>query len=184
MYPSKVMLMPGFFVLVAFLLLVLPLPWVIAMILGAAIHELGHIAALRILRIPVYQMRIRCTGAYLETGIMTPVQEIFCAASGPIAGLMMLLLGPILPKTAFVCLVHSLFNLLPVYPFDGGRILRGIICKIFGEHQTVAVQKWIRWGSGIVLIFLVLLFLPMVGAAGIAVVVLLIVRTVADRQTN
>ena len=184
MYPSKVTLMPGFFVLLAFLLLVLPVPWVIAMILGASIHELGHIAALWILRIPVYKLQIRCTGAYLETGTMTPVQEILCAAAGPIGGLMILLLEPVLPKTAFVCLVHSVFNLLPIYPFDGGRILQGIICMFCGEHGAFAADKWIRWGSGIILIILALLFIPIVGVAGVAIVALIIFRTVADRQTN
>ena len=124
--------------LLALAVLILPLQWLIAAFLAASVHELGHYLALRLCRVPVHGVRIGVAGMRMQVGDMGRVQNLICALAGPIAGLSLLLLSQWLPRTAVCACIHSAYNLLPVYPLDGGRALRSIflgerICQWIGQ---------------------------------------------------
>ena len=106
------------------LILLLPMNWVCAAMLAAAVHEGFHLAALACFRIPVYSLNIGGWGAVLETGGMRPGQELLCALAGPMGSLMLVLLLRILPRTALCGLVQGIFNLIPLGESDGARILQ------------------------------------------------------------
>ena len=53
---------------------------------------------------------------------------MFCAVTGPACGLCLVLLYRWFPELALFALFHSVYNLLPMYPADGGRIFAGL-CK-------------------------------------------------------
>lgn len=108
----------------ALLLLTLPLPWLAAAAAAAAIHEAGHLLALRLLGAEASEIRVGCTGAKIHTAFSGPWREFVCAAAGPAAGLLLLPAARWLPRTALCGLAQSVYNLLPVYPLDGGRMLR------------------------------------------------------------
>lgn len=118
---------PGFFIYFAAAVLLLPLKWVCAWFIASVIHELCHYFALRLCGVQVFSVRISCSGAIMETESMHPRQEILCALAGPLGGLLLLIILRIFPAIAICAFVQSVFNLLPVYPFDGGRALRAII---------------------------------------------------------
>ena len=61
-----------------------------------------------------------------NSSVLRP-QEFLSAMAGPAAGFLLVLLFPWFPRIAFSALVQSLFNLLPIYPFDGGRVIRSIM---------------------------------------------------------
>lgn len=108
----------------ALALLLLPLNWVFAAILAAVIHELCHYAVVRLCGGEVRRLWVGLTGAQMEVRRLTPGKELLCALAGPAGGLALLLVVRWFPRTAVCGGLHALFNLLPVYPLDGGRALR------------------------------------------------------------
>ena len=117
---------PGFYLQCAFWLLFLPVQWVLALGVSVAVHELGHMVALRLMRVPINEINIAPSGVILQTPPLEIWKEILCALTGPACGLCLVLLYRWLPELALFSLFHSVYNLLPVYPADGGRILLGL----------------------------------------------------------
>lgn len=117
-------------------LLVLPLNWLFSLILAALIHELGHYVCAQMLEVPVFSITVSAGGCRMDTGVMTRKQELLCASAGPLASLMLTCFLRSLPILGFCGLVQGLFNLLPVYPMDGGRILRSLI----GERASNVIS--------------------------------------------
>lgn len=116
----------SFFILAALMLLVLPLKWLIAAALAAAVHEGAHYLALKLCRCHVLSLQVGTGGAVIKTDCISRGKELFCALAGPIGGLTLLLFAKWLPRTAICALVQSAYNLLPLFPLDGGRALRSI----------------------------------------------------------
>lgn len=112
------------FLFAAAALLILPPDWLAASFLGVLIHELCHYLSLRLLRIPVYEIKLTISGCEMRTAPMRSWEEAMCAAAGPAGSLCLVVLYRIFPLLAICGLIQGLYNLLPMYPLDGGRILR------------------------------------------------------------
>ena len=117
----------GAYLLGAVCVLMLPTNWLFGWLAAVTVHEAGHLAALFCCRVPVREIWIGISGAEISTGYLCPEQELVCAAAGPVCSLMLLLLANQFPVAALIGLVQGSFNLLPVYPLDGGRMLRAIM---------------------------------------------------------
>lgn len=120
----KVTVEPAAWITLSAWLLLMPLQWVGAMMLAALIHELGHMAAVWLTDGTVYRICLKPFGAKIYTSPMEPRLELWCALAGPLAGGLVCLFFHWLPRTAVCALAQTVFNLLPVYPFDGGRAVR------------------------------------------------------------
>lgn len=119
-------------VFLAAVMLLSDIRWVLAAVTAAAVHELGHLLALWMLDRRVLGMKIELGGAVIRTEPLSSRDELLCALAGPAAGLLLTLFFRWLPRTACCALAQSLFNLLPLYPLDGGRAFRNfrnICCK-------------------------------------------------------
>lgn len=112
------------YIMLVLYLLLMPFQWVAAMILAGTVHEMGHCIALYLLGEPILHIGIGPFGAKIETMPMNEGKTLLCALAGPLSGLILCLFWRWIPKTAFLALAQSIFNLLPVYPMDGGRALR------------------------------------------------------------
>ena len=73
----------------------------------------------------------------IRTAPLPPGAEALCALAGPAANLLCAgLFLRILPEFAGVSLALGAFNLLPIFPLDGGRLLR------LALRSTRAARQW------------------------------------------
>lgn len=119
----------------ALLLLVLPLNWLVAAFLAAAWHELCHYSVLRLLGGRVEGFRLGVMGAVLDVSDLTPRGEFLTALAGPLGGFLLTFLWRQFPRLALCAAAQSVFNLLPIYPLDGGRALRSSLDMLFPRHS-------------------------------------------------
>ena len=113
-------------------ILLLPLNVLICAVSAATIHEIAHCVVLSVCRVPIYEIRIGAMGARIRVGPMTPGQEMICAAAGPLGSFALVLLSGRMPVLALFGFVQGMFNLIPVFPFDGGRIVGSVIRLLRG----------------------------------------------------
>lgn len=135
------------------------------------LHELGHVAAARAFGIPTRDITLYPIGglARIQTGFENPRQELAIASAGPavsllLAGLLMVIAGT-LPEAlvldattdwramagmlAAANLALAVFNLLPIFPLDGGRIARALLSWWFGRRAGTHVAVWTGRIAGI-----------------------------------
>ncbi len=116
--------------------------YALALFASVVVHELSHAIVARRLGIPIGNITLFLFGGVAnilrEPG--TPRDELMMAAAGPAASVVLSLvffaLQAVLPDglAQDICLLLAIsnaalavFNLLPAYPSDGGRILRAIL---------------------------------------------------------
>lgn len=116
-------LRPGLVLLLCLLCYVSSLEAALAFLSAAMFHELGHILAIRLCGRQILSVRAEGWGAVLLTETMPPGQELACALAGPLFSLLLLPLGRFFPVLALFALAQCAYNLLPIYPMDGGRAL-------------------------------------------------------------
>lgn len=159
----------GALIFLAALVLLLPLQWVGAGILAVVVHELCHAAAICLLGGSIESVTIGSRGIVMETQPMSGVREIVCAFAGPLGSLCLLLFVRWLPRTAVCGLFHGLYNLIPLLPMDGGRVLRGILFGLLTPPKAEKLFRWIQRGVG----FLIgICCLVLISKAGVFAVVL------------
>lgn len=105
------------------------LPWGLA---ACVLHELGHIAAAAALGGQVERLSLTVVGAELRIDYRAPLtyaRDSLVALAGPGANLLAggLFLALNWKLAAALTLVVGIFNLLPILPLDGGRVVYGLI---------------------------------------------------------
>jgi len=112
------------------------------------IHEVGHIIAGLILKIKLERIEIMPFGfasAFnnMENNKNFKIKEIFVVLAGPVVSFILLILCNYIDliyitqqEAIYSNLLILLFNLIPIYPLDGGRIIRNLICVRLGEGKS------------------------------------------------
>lgn len=170
--------------ILALTLLILPLQWIVAMVLAAAVHELCHYGVARLLGGSVDRFRLGLWGAKMEIRGLTAGKELVCALAGPIGGLLLLPFARIIPRTALCAAAQSLYNLLPLYPLDGGRALRCLLQILLPPEPAWEVCRWIQTGCliGIGILGCYGTFALGLGAIPLLVSCLVIVRAIREND--
>ncbi|MDO5545637.1 MAG: hypothetical protein Q4F81_07425 [Eubacteriales bacterium] len=135
---------PSAYLMAAALVLLLPLDWLLAAIMAAVFHEAGHLIAIHAAGGRVSSVSIDFLGARIHTGPLENRAEFFCAAAGPTASLLLLSLCRWFPQLALCGLVQGMFNLIPVHPMDGGRMLYCMLRRLC-PRQADRVLHRIEW---------------------------------------
>lgn len=130
----------------ALLLLTLPLRWLFAALTAAACHELCHFLAVQALGGSVLDVRIGSGGTVMQTLPMSRGRELLCALAGPAGSLLLVCLCRLFPRVAFCALVQAVYNLLPVFPLDGGRALRCALERLTPKWVD-RICRWVETGT-------------------------------------
>lgn len=113
-------------------------------------HEWGHILAARRFGIPCYSIMLSPIGgaAVLPSIGGNPKEVVAIALAGPAVNLIFSVITlPVLFITdgqpgfliyfLAVNILMMVFNMLPAYPLDGGRVLQGILWRFVGLQRSI-----------------------------------------------
>ena len=124
--------------------------------LFAFIHELGHLMAGILCGMKPERLEIKPYGVSISfklfpkdynikigKGSKLEIKKIFVAIAGPIINLLITLIIVHIPIEIFTKLMIiyanvliMIFNLLPIYPLDGGRIIKSILHILYGKKAS------------------------------------------------
>ena len=128
----------------------------------AFFHEIGHLVCGLIIGIKPESIKINPLGFQIQ--FRTPVEDynkkirngneqcmkkIMIALAGPLINIFMIVICLFLPpslnpaKTTIIYanLLLAIFNLLPVYPLDGGRILKEMVHILKGKEKSYEITN-------------------------------------------
>lgn len=169
--------------------------WQFAVVLVAVVvfHEYGHLRAMKRFSLPTKGMYLIpfVGGVAIGAKPQSQWQDVYISMMGPVYGLAMTIAFYVIFLTTrndFAGIVATfsglinVFNLLPVYPLDGGRVLKSLALSVNGRLGLVFLLGFsalcfaAAWSIG----FVFLCFFVFIGAVDLAATW----RTISqDRQT-
>jgi stage IV sporulation protein FB len=106
------------------------LDWFLSIFVAVLIHELAHTAVAKQLNHSVEHVYLDVFNgaAAIDTTYSPYNQTILIVAAGPLSNLILYFIGSYLGLDIFaqVNMFLFIFNILPIYPMDGGRICKAI----------------------------------------------------------
>lgn len=136
---------------------IMPVSYAVSVFIAVLIHEMAHAWAANKKGYRVYSIDIGLlNGSASMDSNMHQSDSIYITAAGPISNLILYILsisiGFIIPHQyighfALVNLLLFLFNILPIYPMDGGRIFRDYLMlknKFFkiSRYRALVISQW------------------------------------------
>lgn len=140
------------------------------LMLFAFCHEMGHLLCGIFMGLKPKSLKIMPMGLSIEFEIYSKnikeklqAKKIWIAIAGPITNIMIMIITIIFGKNIdtilyqeiiYSNLLIAIFNLLPIYPLDGGRILKEIIHIIKGRKRAIELTNYISNTSMVLLTFI------------------------------
>lgn len=106
------------------------------------LHELGHLVTGITIGLKVKKINIHISGLSVEFenyGKQRNANKIVVDIAGPLINIIALVISIIIKQEeiAYINLLLAIVNLLPIYPLDGGQILRTLLRKRFTYKETI-----------------------------------------------
>ena len=162
---------PQVYLLISAAVLLLPCSWVCGWFTAVWIHELGHYLAVWSCRKKIYIIHIGLGGVLMASDDLSTWESLICSLAGPAAGFLVIPLHRTFPIVAICAFAQSVYNLLPIYPLDGGRVLKILLESIFEPITANRIQRIIECLL-LLLIFFTGLYIAIVLHGGIIPLVL------------
>jgi Zn-dependent protease/CBS domain-containing protein len=147
--------------------------FIVILFLCVLLHELGHVFAARRYGVQTRDVTLWPFGgiASMERMPEKPSQELIVALAGPavnvaIAAVLLLWLGSrldpgsltqienpavsLVAKVAGANIILVLFNMIPAFPMDGGRVLRALLAMRMGNARATELAATIGQGFAVV----------------------------------
>jgi stage IV sporulation protein FB len=158
--------------------------FMVLLFLCVLLHEFGHIFTARAFGVTTPYVTLLPIGgvAQLERIPEDPRQEFLIAIAGPLVNVaialaLLLFAGaslytsaatgvenmriPLVDRLAAVNLFLALFNMIPAFPMDGGRVLRALLATRLGYVRATEVAAWIGQAVAFALGFIGLMGNPL-----------------------
>jgi Zn-dependent protease len=158
------------------------------------LHEFGHAFAARAFGIQTRDITLYAIGgvARLNRIPEKPWQELIVAIAGPLVNVVIaaalflvtnvssgfqqveLLESPriaLLDKVAWANVFLILFNLIPAFPMDGGRVLRALLAMVTPYTRATQIAAWIGQGLAIVFVIFGFFYSPILVFIGFSIFV-------------
>lgn len=143
----------------------------VVIIIFAIIHELGHLLAGLCMGMKPEKIELKPYGVSISfqltpkdynkkigKGNLLEVKKIVVALAGPLTNGILIAIAMKIPVGLFsnlmilyANLLLIIFNLLPIYPLDGGRVLKGFLHILLGKEKA---ERYTNHFSFIVLILM------------------------------
>jgi stage IV sporulation protein FB len=167
----------------------------ILLMIFACLHELGHLVFGIILGFKPYLFEIKPIGfsvsfnnlvedynKKIKKANLLEVKKIFMYMTGPLVNFILAFIIyffniNIAVKTELVYLniLLAFVNLLPLYPLDGGRILKCILCIFYGLKKSYIVTEKISMVVIILILFVSSILVLKVQNFGLLIIILYLV---------
>jgi Zn-dependent protease len=158
------------------------------------LHEFGHAFAARAFGIQTRDITLYAIGgvARLNRIPEKPWQELIVAIAGPLVNVVIaaalflvtnvssgfqqleLLESPriaLLDKVAWANVFLILFNLIPAFPMDGGRVLRALLAMVTPYTRATQIAAWIGQGLAIAFVIFGFFYSPILVFIGFSIFV-------------
>lgn len=133
-------LSPAVFLYCALAIILIPLEWLLSVLIAAICHEACHCVAVSICGGEIRRIQIGAIGTVMEISGLNYAEECLCALAGPLGSFMLFMLTKWIPLIGLCAAIQGFFNMIPIYPLDGGRALRCILRLWFPNHAEAFFQ--------------------------------------------
>jgi stage IV sporulation protein FB len=145
--------------------------WIPTIFISVLLHEAGHAAAFGVLGMGPSQIVLGGFGGYTINRASRKVwQDVVVSLSGPLfsfflAGLFLLIrqmtfaatdpmMSQWVPLMILANIVWGIFNLLPIFPMDGGQAVYGVLQYVTAPRRAMLISIWSSMILGGVLLLL------------------------------
>ena len=179
----------SFFILIIWFIFSRAFSSLLVLLLTLVVHEIGHFFVARKLGYKLYNWSLSAFGVSLnyKEKFFQPRDEIFIAIAGPIANFTLAILCVSLwwlfpefynfsSQIVRQSILLGLFNLLPCYPMDGGRVFAGFFSELFSRKKAIKITFFVNILIAIIffILFLISFFInfnPTLSFCGIFMII-------------